>query len=374
MLSAWRRILPATSLSGLAKAVTTFAVTVLYGRVLNRPSPRGPLFVTWHLTFDCNAFCSFCATHKVHKRHPPTLGLERALEIADEIAASGTWVVGFTGGEVLMSPLLFPLVRRLKSRGVTCYLVTNGLLLESLADEVVDSGLDWIVVSIDSDKPAEHDRNRHVEGLFDKALAGIAAVKRLRCGPRPQIKTTTVITRWNLERMIPILDHLGGMVDRASAQPITWGYKDHPHGKSKDSLHSYVFRDNERQMVETAFARLAETYPAFRNRYFRLIPTYWFEPDALERTVPCWSPFLRLSITPEGETVHCAARFPAVGSLADQPLMAAWNSPAMRRQRDLVRRRQNHCICWSQDSSFNALMSSLPLANRLPVIGKGEGE
>lgn len=56
-------------------------------------------------------------------------------------------------------------MRRLKSRGVTCYLVTNGLLLESLADEVVDSGLDWIVVSIDSDKPAEHDRNRHVEGL-----------------------------------------------------------------------------------------------------------------------------------------------------------------------------------------------------------------
>lgn len=362
------------SLGRLPSGVVTFAAGMLWGRILNRPIPRGPLFLTWHLTFDCNAYCSFCSTHKVHKRHPPAMTLERALALADEIADAGTWVVGFTGGEVLLSPLLFPVIRRLKARGLTCYIVTNGLLLEANAQAVVDSGVDYVTVSIDSDRPAEHDRNRHVEGLFEAAMRGIDAVKARRAGKRPLLKTTTVITSWNLERMVPILDMLRDRVDFAGIQPVTWGYRDHPHGKSREQLHRHAFRDDERSRVEEGFARLTERRPEFRNRYFRSIPTYWFDPDALLARTPCWSPFLRLSIMPDGNVVHCAARFPNVGNVDRESLMTVWNSPAMLAQRDLVRRRRNGCICWSQDSSFNALMASLPGANALPALGRDQGD
>ncbi|NFV81584.1 radical SAM protein [Magnetospirillum aberrantis] len=374
MLFSYKGVMPATSLRRLLRGVATFAIGILWGRVLNRPIPQGPLFLTWHLTFDCNAFCSFCSTHKVHKRHPPEMALDRALALADEIAASGTWVVGFTGGEVLLSPLLFPLIRRLKSHGLTCYIVTNGMLLERHAQDVVDSGVDYVVVSIDSDDPAEHDRNRHLDGLFEAAMRGIDAVKARRRGSRPQLKTTTVITSWNLERVVPILEMLSEKVDKVAAQPVTWGYQDHPHGKSKEQLEQHIFAPDQRARVEAGFARISERFPMFRNRYFGSIPTYWFDPHSLMQSTPCWSPFLRLSIMPDGDVVHCAARFPPVGNVLRDGIKAVWNSPAMLQQRDLVRRRRNRCICWSQDSSFNALMSGLPLVNRLPALGRDLGD
>ncbi len=362
------RILPAGVTPRLFSGIVTFLSNILAGRVFNRPSPRGPLFVTWQLTFDCNAFCTFCSTHKLNKKHPESLALDRALLLADQIADSGTWVVGFTGGEVLMSPALFPLVRRLKSRGLVVYIVTNGKLLQQYAQDIIESGLDYVVVSLDSDKAAEHDDNRKVNGLFQAALDGIAEVKRLRTGSRPLIKTSTVLSAKNIDSVSGMLDFMETQGDVATVQPIVWGYKEHPHGKTKEQLHNFVFGDHERIRVEAAIHKAGDRHALFRSSYFRRIPQFWFDPDSLIKAVPCWSPFLRLSINPEGQALHCGTRFGMVGNLAEQDLMAVWNSQEMISQREIVRTGRNRCICWSQDSSFNNLMSVVPLANRLPVL------
>jgi len=370
LVDTYRRILPVPVTSRFATALGTFAANLLWARVFNRPSPRGPLFATWHLTFDCNAFCRFCTTHKLKKTHPESLGLERSLEICDELAAAGTWVVGFTGGEVLMSPKLLPLIRRLKQRGLMVYIVTNGLLLEERAQELIDSGLDYIVVSLDSDRPSEHDQIRQVDGLHDSACRGIERVRALRQGGRPEIKTTTVMTGENVHRLTEILDFLSTRVDKISVQPICWGYKEHPHGRSRESLGGLAPTVDDRQRVEDSIRKASESYPMFRKPYFRLVPDYWFDAESLAARVPCWSPFLRLSITPEGKALHCGTRFPMIGSLQDSSLMTLWNSAEMRSQRETVRCRRNNCICWSQDTSFNILMAELPLANRLPVLNR----
>jgi MoaA/NifB/PqqE/SkfB family radical SAM enzyme len=90
--------------------------------------------VTWLPTFDCNAYCQFCGTHILHKKTPEALSRERSLEIAEEIGRSKTWVVGFTGGEVLLWPFLFDVIRILKQHHVIVYIVTNGLLLEKFSN------------------------------------------------------------------------------------------------------------------------------------------------------------------------------------------------------------------------------------------------
>ncbi|MEO5375153.1 MAG: radical SAM protein [Alphaproteobacteria bacterium] len=362
------RILPAPATSRLAAAVLTFGANVLCGRVLNVASPRGPLFVTWGLTFDCNAYCSFCTTHKLHRAHPPGLSPEQALDIADQIADAGTWVVGFTGGEVLMSPLLFPVVRRLKERGVVAYIVTNGLLLAEHAAEIVESGLDYVVVSLDSDDPREHDGQRRVAGLMDKALEGIERLRDLRGRRRrPMVKAVTMLTAHNLDRIGAIFDVLGRHADVVAAQPIVWGYGEHPHGRSKERLGELVFGPDERERVEAMLARAARDHPMLRQSYFRRIPSYWFSPEDLAARIPCWSPFLRLTINPEGQVLHCGTRFGMVGDLRRERLMDTWNGEEMRRQRETVRLRRNNCICWSSDTAFNNLMDRLRLPNLLPT-------
>lgn len=364
------RFLPASATPRLVEAVLTFAANLFFARLMNVSSPRGPLFVTWSLTYDCNAFCGFCATHKLHKAHPETLGLERALALADEIADAGSWVVGFTGGEVLLSPLLMPLVRRLKERGVVAYLVTNGMLLAEKAADIVDSGIDYVVVSLDSDDAVQHDEQRHSPGLMARALAGMAALKSLRRGQRPLIKAQAILSARNLTRIADILDFMSLHADTVSAQPVVWGYKEHPHAVEKDRLQGMLFQPDEQAQVEHLLKEASSRHPMLGKSYFRRIPAYWFTPERLVEKIACWSPFLRLTINPEGQAFHCGTRFGPVGDLKADRLMEVWNGEEMRRQREVVRQRRNQCICWSQDASFNDFMDRLWLSNRLPVWRK----
>jgi len=362
-----RQIMPAMSLEMLYRAVPGFAAACIQGRILNRPISRGPLFITWFNTFDCNLRCSFCTTHELKRIYPSTLELDRRLSLADEIAGVGTIIVGFTGGEPLLDPNLFKVVRRLKSHGLGVYIVTNGLLLSRCASEIIDAGVDYVVVSIDSDIPEEHDAGRGQRGVFEAAIRGVARLRELRSGPKPMIKTTTVMFKNNMGRIADILDFLQRSVaDVVSVQPVMGGYNKGPHGIDMErDLPDYI---GDRQAAEWAIRLASMRYPIFRQKYYRLIPRFWHDPLSID--VPCWSPFLRLIVYPDGVAAHCVVspNMPRLGNLDQTPLMDVWNGGEMQRQREMVRTRKNNCLCWSQADSFNAMLDAMVLPNQLPIL------
>ena len=100
------------------------------------------------------------------------------MTLLDEIAE---WqpIVSLFGGEPLLYPDILPLIREIKKRGLTCTIITNGGRLEALADELVESGIDSIAVSIDG-PPERHDQTRGQAGSFEKAAAGVRAIARAR--------------------------------------------------------------------------------------------------------------------------------------------------------------------------------------------------
>jgi len=130
----------------------------------------------------------------MNKRYPEDLSLERALEIAHEIGKAKTWVVGFTGGEVLLWPHLFAVIKVLKQYKVRVYLITNGLLLKKNAERIIETGVDTVVVSLDSLIAEEHDNNRRVDGIYNSAIEGIECLKVKRKSQKPIIKSTTVLS------------------------------------------------------------------------------------------------------------------------------------------------------------------------------------
>jgi MoaA/NifB/PqqE/SkfB family radical SAM enzyme len=298
------------------------------------------------------------------------LSRERSLEIAEEIGRSKTWVVGFTGGEVLLWPFLFDVIRILKQHHVVVYIVTNGLLLEKFANQIVSSGVDTVVVSIDSDDASQHDDVRKVEGLYQKAIDGIEKLKFLRKGQKPHIKSTTVVFRTNLERLKQIIGRLELIVDETSIQPIVGDYEDHPHNRGEQRLAKFLFESDDMQIVEKTLDLFFKRFPAYRKYYFQMIPTHWNNPQHLVDTVKCWSPFLRLQIMPNGTTRQCTVRsdYGATGNLNQCSLMDAWNSIEMKRQREEIRHHCNNCICWTQDTAFNAVLHQSKLARHLPVF------
>ena len=94
-----------------------------------------PLNVTLELTLRCNIRCLHCYNfdrdepHGCHDDEKPELSLAEILHLLGELRAAGCLFLGLTGGEVLSSPHLFPVLDRARELNLAVQLLTNGTLL-----------------------------------------------------------------------------------------------------------------------------------------------------------------------------------------------------------------------------------------------------
>jgi MoaA/NifB/PqqE/SkfB family radical SAM enzyme len=140
------------------------------------------------------------------------MGLDDYVRLLDELAPSKP-IVSLFGGEPLLYPDIVPLIREVKRRGLTCTLITNGWHLESMAKDLVEAGIDSVMISIDG-PPAVHDRVRGKEGSFARAAAGVKALARLRDArgsAAPMLLAILPITDLNLEDVAPALESLSDL-------------------------------------------------------------------------------------------------------------------------------------------------------------------
>jgi len=106
-----------------------------------------------------------------------------------------------TGGEPLLSESLVPMLRAIKERRLYVSLNTNGVLLEDRAVELVESGLDRIIVSLDGPR----DTHNRIRGdSYDRLARGIGMIRKLKHDrglPRPLIRAQCVISDFNIDQL-----------------------------------------------------------------------------------------------------------------------------------------------------------------------------
>ena len=137
------------------------------------------------------------------------LSLSDYVSLLDELAPSRP-IVSLFGGEPLLYPDVLPLVREIKSRGMTCTIITNGGRLEEYSRELVEAGIDLVAVSIDG-PPEVHDAIRGQRGAWEKAAAGVRAVARWRAKLRralPMQIAILPVTELNIESIAPAVEEL----------------------------------------------------------------------------------------------------------------------------------------------------------------------
>ncbi len=101
----------------------------------------------------CNIDCGYC--NEYDKVSPPVPYEVMSARI-DQLAALGTSVVAFSGGEPMLHPQLDDLIRRIRRRGMMAGLITNGyFLVEKRINELNEAGLDYLQISIDNVIPDE---------------------------------------------------------------------------------------------------------------------------------------------------------------------------------------------------------------------------
>lgn len=165
----------------------------LAGYLLGRP-----WCLSFELTHNCNARCGHC--HRgdavVEQRATP----QRLVEVCRELRPI---VAILSGGEPLLYPDLPGLVRLLKAGcdPIRVFLNTNGALLtRARFDELVEAGVDEILVSLDY--PDErHDAFRAIPGLFGRIRD---LVTTLPPRERGRVVLTTVLQADNFPEALSI--------------------------------------------------------------------------------------------------------------------------------------------------------------------------
>jgi len=163
----------------VARSVAEFGLTV----------PQrfaAPLFAVWNFTNRCNLTCKHCYQDSGPQADDNELTLAEKLDVVDQMGSAHMPMLAISGGEPTISGDLLPVLRRAGRYGMHTTIATNGTTITpGLARRLLEAGLRYVEISLDSVDPARHDDFRGVPGMWEKAVAGaktIVATEGLRLG------------------------------------------------------------------------------------------------------------------------------------------------------------------------------------------------
>lgn len=319
-----------------------------------------PEFLTFILTYRCNLRCKHCFLYEAENKKdilPPftfhrseELSLAQWQRLVDEVAFFKPHIQ-LVGGEPFLRPDTLDLIRHIKRRGLTCAANSNGYFTPDLAEALVDSGLDWLTLSVDGPKDT-HTAMRINPHSFDRVMETVAAVRaaRERRGrTTPILSFNTVITNLTytrLREMVEIGQDVG--VDQVEFQGLMFT--------------SPEIRRQQAQVMQALFALPATSAEGFENDCGtgidadRLVAeleavtraqtnglAIRFHPAGLlksprgyhDLTYPftprCTAPWREMQILPNGDVSGCWG-LPEirVGNVAQDSFLAVWNGEKMR--------------------------------------------
>lgn len=159
------------------------------------PFGRHITYLRVSVTDRCNIRCVYCMPPEgiQWRPHSSILRYEEIAQVVRLAAEQGVREVRLTGGEPLIRPNLAALVRMIAEIPAIkdISLTTNGLLLASLAYQLVDAGLKRVNISLDTLQPGRYDRITR-GGSFEKVMKGIEAAEA--AGLKP-VKINAVMVR-----------------------------------------------------------------------------------------------------------------------------------------------------------------------------------
>ncbi|RMH59082.1 MAG: radical SAM protein [Candidatus Hydrogenedentota bacterium] len=265
--------------------------------ILKNPFPTIGLL---ELTHRCNLACFHCVRDCPEDRtRKDRVTTEDWLRVIDELADLGAMAICFTGGEATLHPGLITLIRRARERRLSVSLKTNALNLERRAPELKEAGVQIMEISLHGASPATHERVTRIRGSFEKAIAGIQAVRAT--GIPVTIKCN--LFRWNvheIEQLRVLASELGCHVSR-----------------DYFIINSDCGRHFVKDMLTPAQIRYVESVwpgaslPENQNKYS--------EP------IGCTQGINSLAITADGEVLSCIQVRKSVGRIQDTSLKKLWN-------------------------------------------------
>lgn len=313
---------------------------------------RPPKSITFKLTSLCNMNCKMCNyLNAGYFDHGEMLPVNVYKNVLDEVYHQNPLIV-LTGGETLLHPDLTEILWYAKEYELCSSLTTNGWFLAEHTVDIVNSGLDLLVVSIDGPEQV-HDGIRGKDGAYRRAMEGIGEVMRYE--DRPLIFINAIIQADSYAHFDQLVDEaeVAG-VDGMNIQ-VLW-----TRPPDRAALHNQLFPefcvgdgwidesliDIDFDVLDSVLGRVKKNrlyvsiYPAFSTHE---MCDWYTDPMKFvnNRSLKC--PWMWAIVFQDGTIRMCDDI--VLGSLHDNSFWEIWNGDRMVAFRETLNEHKSFPIC-----------------------------
>lgn len=316
---------------------------IFYG---NRPAYY-PRLINLFVTEKCNFACPMCHVKESRFKRAESgdLNFEALKRLIEESSAFKP-SFQIIGGEPLLYSKIFELLELLNKSKMPSGLTTNGLLLEESAEKIINSGLDFLAVSLDGPDEETQYKRGYVKGSFEKIIRGIKKVLDLRGGKIfPNIRIATVVSPFNMNNFDKILD----IAKDLGADQWSISHYFYYHNKIKEEQEAFgkrnglgcsvwgdytgnkkeFFDDSQIQIIKEKYSGILGKIKSGDNEGMKVsvqkdvnIEKY-YKGFPLQKGSDCKSPYYQVFIRGNGDVEMCQGYI--LGNIEKESLKDIWN-------------------------------------------------
>ena len=294
----------------------------------------GPMLAFIEVTKACSFRCGFCDIWRATDETTNEMTYDDLLQVIADLKELGTKYVGLFGGEPLQRKDLFDVIAAMKAAGFGVVLITNGYLLPEYHERIVRSGLDTLMVSMDSAQPELHDRLRGRKGSHARILRGLDAIRRLSSHVRLGINT--IVMKPNFRELADIVrlgtEH-GVRHYRFLALNFTYPYDMRGQQSSALALDQREIDELPGELESLIAYCESQGVTLNSHRFLRGIPAFYYGRN---EKVDCYAGYASINIHNNGRLSFCSSLPANIGNVRQTRLRDIWRSRAFNDERTRV--------------------------------------
>lgn len=285
------------------------------------------------------------------KNDADELSIETWKRFIDSFASfvEGNSQVQLVGGEPLRKKGVLDLITHAANKGLSTTMTTSGYLLnKDVAKNVIDSGLNTIVFSLDSIKEEIHDSLRGRDGVYSKVMEAIETLSKINKNLL-NMHVVTTIMQPNLEDIIPLAEwvnkdeRLGHISFQAIMQPFFTPQEDDWHNNEE---FSFLWPKDTNKVVHV-LDRLIELknkgYKIFNPvSQFELFKSYFRSSESFIKR-RCHLGYNSITVDTAGRIYLCNSMEPIGNIQEEKDIKELWFSEKAFRVRGQIRACKRNC-------------------------------
>ena len=186
-----------------------FYLKLAYSPETQKSEKYVPLVMSWNVTRECNMKCSHCYINATEEKLANELSTQEGKDLMDQICQVSKPLLILSGGEPLLRPDIYELIKYGASKGLKMGLGSNGSLIDDIvATKLKAAGIATVSISLDSNIPAQHDEFRGVAGSWEKAVNACKILRKNNI--LVQVNTTLTHENYNqIDDIMSLAEEIG---------------------------------------------------------------------------------------------------------------------------------------------------------------------